>query len=117
MDVYTHLLKEPPKDPDPLPCRKCGSNKARLGDCGYSSFNVFMGECLDCGFKVMNTCGCMPDRASLIRMWNWNNTEEAGLRETLKQVLEKLEENKITAEGAKDLLRQAIEDEKRMDAE
>jgi len=49
-------------------------------------------------------------------MWNWHNTEEASLRETLKQALEKLEENKITAEGAKDLLRQAIEDEKRMEA-
>jgi hypothetical protein len=35
-----------------FPCVKCGSENIELNDCGYSTFNVAWGRCLDCKHEV-----------------------------------------------------------------
>lgn len=51
-------------------CRKCGSSDLKIGDCGYSSFNVGWVTCQKCGHEVkVSPCGCFPE-GELIAAWN-----------------------------------------------
>lgn len=51
------------------PCLKCGENKLKLWDCGYSSFNVGGVKC-ECVYKKeWNTLSCFPEE-DIIKLYN-----------------------------------------------
>ena len=53
------------------PCKTCKSKNIRLHDCGYSSFNVGGGECLNCGkCSTSQNISCNPTKKELARIWN-----------------------------------------------
>jgi hypothetical protein len=69
------------------PCRKCGSSKIEIHDCGYSSFNAGHAKCLKCGheLKLSNFEG----EAYIIRMWNKDKpTGDEAIRLLRKQLKE-----------------------------
>ncbi len=57
------------------PCIKCGGHEVEFYDCGYSSFNIAVGECKnkECRHKVNSNCGCFPDKAWIIQQWHEAN--------------------------------------------
>lgn len=65
------------------PCRKCGSRKIQISDCGYSSFNVGTIKCEDCGRELtLNNCSCFPED-ELISYWN---SEEERIKKKIKEL-------------------------------
>ena len=54
------------------PCIKCGRDEIKIGDCGYSSFNVSFAEC-KCGNKHTWSCGDSPDFSWIAKEWNKHN--------------------------------------------
>ena len=52
------------------PCPKCGCEKIKTGDCGYSSFNPGWAVCEGCGYKVsISICSGASDPA-ITTAWN-----------------------------------------------
>ena len=49
------------------PCHKCKSEKLKVWNCGYSSFNVSGVTCLSCNFKMETSCD--TDKG-VIKAWN-----------------------------------------------
>lgn len=56
-------------------CLKCGCDDVDFGDCGYSTYNVGYGKCMNekCGHTVNVNCEYNPDKEMLIREWNKKN--------------------------------------------
>lgn len=73
------------------PCKKCGSTKVTLWDCGYSSFNPGGGKC-ECGHEVKGEAGCSPSQDALARIWNEGQklTEVEKLRAEVKRLRAKV---------------------------
>jgi len=54
-----------------LPCVKCGSLNIDFNDCGYSSFNVAWGICLDCeNENKIYPCTYNITKEDIIASWN-----------------------------------------------
>lgn len=71
---YIEETKQVTKKIKVLPCVKCGSEKIDIGDCGYSSFNVAWGKCLECDNKVeISPCGWDITKAAIAKEWNKAN--------------------------------------------
>jgi hypothetical protein len=72
-----------------LPCVKCGSENINLGDCGYSSFNVAWGKCLDCKHEVkINPCDWNINKAAIAKVWNKANNPKILKAEYQRQISE-----------------------------
>jgi hypothetical protein len=73
------------------PCKKCGSTKVKLWDCGYSSFNPGGGKC-ECGHEVKGEAGCLPSQEDLAWIWNEGQklTEVEKLRAEVKRLRAKV---------------------------
>jgi hypothetical protein len=68
-----------------LPCVKCGSNNIELKDCGYTTFNVAWGKCIDCGNEVqLNPAPWNLNIELLAKTWN-NGNDPKILRHNYEQ--------------------------------
>lgn len=50
------------------PCLKCGGHDIQFGDCGYSSFNVAFGHCMNkkCLHEFSYNCGVFPSKKEIV---------------------------------------------------
>lgn len=89
---YIEETKQVKKKIKVLPCVKCGGEKIDIGDCGYSSFNVAWGKCLDCGNEIqISPCGCDITKAAIVKEWNNANNPKI-LKAKYQKQIAKLQE-------------------------
>ena len=71
------------------PCKKCGSDKIKFKDCGYSTFNPQGGVCRACGFESMEQGAWNPTKEVMIGIWN--RGQRLDKKELIKGVSDLLE--------------------------
>ena len=74
-----------------LPCVKCCSENIEIDDCGYSTFNVAWGKCLDCKNEItISPCGCDIKKSYIAKIWNEANDPKI-LRDKYEKQIEDIQ--------------------------
>lgn len=72
-----------------LPCVKCGSENIELKDCGYTTFNVAWGKCLDCKHEItLNPAPWDLNIELLAETWNKANNPKILRLKYEQQIIE-----------------------------